>query len=51
MPRDTCQSYMWVIGNFQQTGLQEIFVPHKNSWIILLSHMEKARRIPHLSNL
>jgi len=36
---------------FPTNRLQEIFVPHKNSWIILLSHMEKARRIPHLSNL
>jgi hypothetical protein len=26
MPSDTCQSYMWVVKNFLQTGLYETFV-------------------------
>jgi hypothetical protein len=35
MSRNTCHSYMWVVGNFLQTSLYEIYVLKIINWSLV----------------
>jgi hypothetical protein len=45
MPRDTCQSYMWVVANFLQTDFYEISIIYIYIYIYIERERERDRGV------